>query len=225
MNITKCTIYWAHLPEHTDPMTEGYIGITKRNLDIRKKEHYQLVANGSQKLFHKKLRKHNNIIWTVIGFCFSVHTSLIIERAFRTNIKGTWNSQKGGNSFPNMNEDIRRKIGVANSGNKWDDKRKQNMSNKMKGRFIGELNPMFGKISPFKGRSHTEEVKKTLSKKSKIQCQGSNNPNAKLTEQQMKDIIIDFRNGYKIMEAAKKYNVSRPTAERYKAKSKQSQEI
>lgn len=118
MNITKCTIYWAHLPEHTDPMTEGYIGITKRNLDIRKKEHYQLVANGSQKLFHKKLRKHNNIIWTVIGFCFSVHTSLIIERAFRTNIKGTWNSQKGGNSFPNMNEEIRRKIGEANSGNK-----------------------------------------------------------------------------------------------------------
>lgn len=51
------------------------------------------------------------------------------------------------------------------------------------------------------------------------------NKNDKQKFEFVQQFLIDFKNGYKIMEAAKKYNISKPTAERYKAKSKQTQEI
>lgn len=40
-SVDKCWVYWIHLPEHTDFLTEGYIGITN-DVDRRFKEHQRV---------------------------------------------------------------------------------------------------------------------------------------------------------------------------------------
>jgi predicted GIY-YIG superfamily endonuclease len=48
-------IYWIHYPEHTDPMTEGYIGVSKhpqRRYDYHSSEKY----NNNQHLYRAMLK-------------------------------------------------------------------------------------------------------------------------------------------------------------------------
>jgi len=44
---------------------------------------------------------------------------------------------------------------------------------------VGEHSPLYGKISTFKGRHHTDEAKQILREKSTNKCSGSGNPNYK----------------------------------------------
>ena len=39
MSTSIYTLYWIHLPEHTDPLSEGYVGITSRTVKKRFQEH------------------------------------------------------------------------------------------------------------------------------------------------------------------------------------------
>jgi predicted GIY-YIG superfamily endonuclease len=39
MSLQTMIVYWIHLPTETDPHSEGYVGITKRDLDKRFSEH------------------------------------------------------------------------------------------------------------------------------------------------------------------------------------------
>ena len=51
-------IYWAHLPEHTDISTEGYVGVSINSLKQRKSEHIRDSKKGSTYIFHKAIRKY-----------------------------------------------------------------------------------------------------------------------------------------------------------------------
>lgn len=80
----------------------------------------------------------------------------------------------------------------------------------------GEKNPMFGK-------SHTKEVCNKLRefrlgkpltietrKKQSRKKRGENNNNSKLTSDIVKKIRLDYKNGVKTIDLAKKYNVKKP---------------
>lgn len=56
------------------------------------------------------------------------------------------------------------------------DEQKEKSRKKMKGKLVGENNPMYGKPSPFRGRTHSEEVKRILSIKAKKQIKEKGNP-------------------------------------------------
>ena len=38
MKTQTASVYWIHLPTHTDPLTEGYIGVS-RDVDFRINSH------------------------------------------------------------------------------------------------------------------------------------------------------------------------------------------
>jgi hypothetical protein len=46
MNYKEASVYWIRLPEHTDPLTEGYVGVSK-NWKKRVRDHLDEVTNES----------------------------------------------------------------------------------------------------------------------------------------------------------------------------------
>lgn len=52
-----CWVYWIHLEEHTDILTEGYIGITTLGVAARFRAHKNAAANQ-----HKKKRRATRIV-------------------------------------------------------------------------------------------------------------------------------------------------------------------
>ena len=44
-------LYWMHLPDHTDPLTQGYIGVSIR-FETRVQDHYKSIQTGTHKNPH-----------------------------------------------------------------------------------------------------------------------------------------------------------------------------
>jgi len=51
MAISKASVYWIRLPEHVDPSTEGYIGVST-NVENRLRDHYKSIQKGTHKNPH-----------------------------------------------------------------------------------------------------------------------------------------------------------------------------
>ena len=80
-----------------------YIGCTKNNLEIRKKEHLLSAKNGSPFKFHKAIRKYgsNNIKWRVLKKCKHKIDLINSEKRFikrykSNHVKYGYNSSCGG---------------------------------------------------------------------------------------------------------------------------------
>lgn len=92
-------IYWIHLANHTDILSEGYVGITEMTVDKRFSTH--LKDSKSKGLpIHRAIRKYGNqLIVTTICEC-STNYALFLEEKLRPSEKIGWNLVKGGGLPP-----------------------------------------------------------------------------------------------------------------------------
>jgi hypothetical protein len=143
-------VYWIHCIEHTDPYTQGYIGVTN-NLESRFRDHKYRSQNPHLKA---AFNKYIDIVIDAVfvgdyDFCY------IIEEQYRPNTEIGWNINQGGYKPPDVtgirrSAETRRLISENNvgfRGRKHSEETKRKMSEKHKG----------------KGRPHTEETKLKLS--------------------------------------------------------------
>ncbi|QIG93776.1 MULTISPECIES: hypothetical protein [Bradyrhizobium] len=78
-------VYWLHLPEHTDPFTQGYVGITHRK--SRQKEH------------RDSRRIPSGFIFTVLAENLTRFEAATMEWEHRKERNIGWNTKKGGGKF------------------------------------------------------------------------------------------------------------------------------
>lgn len=88
------SVYWIRLQEHTDKLTEGYIGITK-NLKERVKSHKN--KKGNLKITNA-IKKYgfDNLIIDVLHEEKTLEEALQIEKEMRPKPNIGWNHQTGG---------------------------------------------------------------------------------------------------------------------------------
>lgn len=56
-------VYWIHLPTHTDMMTQGYIGITSKTVEVRYKQHLAAsTVGGDNRVINKAIRKYGDAL-------------------------------------------------------------------------------------------------------------------------------------------------------------------
>jgi hypothetical protein len=89
----ECVVYWLHLPTHTDPFCEGYIGVTT-NFNKRMKSHKNTPVNN---YMSNVISKYG---WEYL--CSDIlHTGdenqcYAIEASYRNSFNIGWNLQAGG---------------------------------------------------------------------------------------------------------------------------------
>jgi hypothetical protein len=79
------SVYWLHLPEHTDPFTQGYVGITYRK--NRQKEHRDNRRFPAEHIF------------TVLAASLTRFEAAKMEWEHRKQRHIGWNTKKGGGKF------------------------------------------------------------------------------------------------------------------------------
>lgn len=114
-----------------------YVGITKRTLSQRKREH--LFAKGNGK-FHDELRKRpGDFEWSVVfSNIETLEEALVKERERikeRNSFIDGYNGTEGGDYHPSYN-------GIYQKGRRWSETEKERMSKQRKGKGKGENNAM-----------------------------------------------------------------------------------
>lgn len=146
MNIYS--VYWIHLLEHTDIMSEGYVGVSinpKRRLSEHKlASKKQLNVNP---YFERILNKHS--VTQTIVFQGTEEECYLQEEVFRPVKHVGWNINEGGHKPPSMkgwrpSKETLAKRSASLKGIVRSDEWCQNLSNAKK----GEKNGMFGKKIP-----------------------------------------------------------------------------
>ena len=183
-------VYWARHVHHSHAMSEGYVGVTSKTLDDRKRSHYK-VANSTNRPnvhFHSVLKKYQNeILWTVLYKNLSEKEAFEKEFEYRPNINIGWNSDRGGIKaispewYANVankeahrlktSEATKLKIAEKDSAQArsrrakeiWDS---EGYRQSREGLFAGERNPQFGKFGathPAANHTKTKEGLKRIS--------------------------------------------------------------
>ena len=92
-------VYWAHLEEHTDPKTQGYIGITK-DFDTRKTRHVSDAEARNSKCIHfaNAIRKYgkDTIVFDILIDGIDKELAELIEQEYRPDRGIGWNLCIGG---------------------------------------------------------------------------------------------------------------------------------
>jgi len=86
-------VYWIRQRDHEDIYTEGYVGITKKSLSERIREHKKNKRNS---VVAGKLRKHDDLVWTVVHEVDDLEEALALECFYRPVQSIGWNLQRGG---------------------------------------------------------------------------------------------------------------------------------
>lgn len=92
-------LYWIHLKEHNDPLTQGYIGLSN-NYKERWNQHKRCANHGKKKdVVHLAMINYGieNIEFTLICKTTREHASYL-EGKFRPSASIGWNILKGGDS-------------------------------------------------------------------------------------------------------------------------------
>lgn len=89
-------VYWAHLPEHTDNKTQGYVGFATF-FPQRKAKHYYNAATkaDSNTHFYNALNKYSTIIWDIL-FEGPIEECVALEYQLRPDSNIGWNIIPGG---------------------------------------------------------------------------------------------------------------------------------
>lgn len=152
-----------------------YVGATTKTLSARIRAHEARVRFGSHYHFHNALRKYgvDGFIWEILQDGIMTREELDrreIEfiKSYGTIIKG-YNISTGGGGGDNWTnnpkkEDIRERLRVVHTGKKASLESRQKMSRTRTGLLKGDKSPIRGRPSAFKGRHHTDEAKKRISK-------------------------------------------------------------
>lgn len=146
MTIYTHTVYWIHLPNHTDINSEGYVGVSN-NPRRRFLEHLNdsKVRNDKNPFFGRVLKKHEHEITQTIIFQGTEEGCYSLEELLRPNKNIGWNANKGGSKPPSKNgwkpsESTKEKWSQAFKGRVMSSSWKKNLSLSKK----GTKNGMFG---------------------------------------------------------------------------------
>jgi len=139
MTIYTHSLYWIHFLDHTDPYTEGYIGVSK-DPGTRLYQHFNTSEKRNDKnpYFGRILNKHKEKIIQTILFVGTEKACYDLEEAMRPDINIGWNANRGGTCPPSKlgwkpkeetlrkrsnslkgiprTEEWNKKISIANSG-------------------------------------------------------------------------------------------------------------
>lgn len=90
-------LYWIHLPEHTDPKTQGYIGVTN-NFTRRKQDHIYCAKNNKHRnsYLQRVILKYESVLCWDILFTGTTEGCYQLEEYFRSIEKIGWNLAAGG---------------------------------------------------------------------------------------------------------------------------------
>ena len=113
------SVYWIKLPEHTDIMTEGYIGVS-RNVDYRLNQHKNLATNSH---LVNAIKKYgwDSLVKKVMLISDEVYC-LMIEKILRSKENTGWNIAIGGGKPPiykggrTLSEETKAKISNTKTG-------------------------------------------------------------------------------------------------------------
>ena len=183
-------VYWSRLHSHTDINTEGYVGISSRSLDERKKSHYKAAKSKKTKNlhFHNALNKYNDsVVWEIVHASLSRERAFQLENDYRPRINIGWNSDAGGyvaispdwyqdeenkaNHRALTSEATKLKIAEKDSPEERSKRAKNVWANEeyrqsRKGEISGDKNPQYGKFGldhPATGHKKSEASKKSIS--------------------------------------------------------------
>ena len=91
-------VYWIHLPEHTDILTQGYVGLTKQGTKKRFWSHKNSAKDprSSHKIISKAFNKYGDkIIVTTLVVCDKDYAKFFENKLRPTDFIG-WNMNAGG---------------------------------------------------------------------------------------------------------------------------------
>jgi predicted GIY-YIG superfamily endonuclease len=111
-----CYVYWIHLPEYTDVLSQGYVGISKKPRQ-RFQTHLKRPENAKMKNY---IRKHPEAIMTVLLKSTRMMCEQV-EKKLRPDKGIGWNIAIGGGTTPSQknipkNSLHKRRIGDGNRG-------------------------------------------------------------------------------------------------------------
>ena len=174
-------LYWIRHKEHTDILTEGYVGVSSE-VDVRFKTHKYLLKNKKHENIHLQrafdLYGEDQIVFDVIG---EFSDDYYIEESVRPDVAIGWNINKGGakppiskkghkktftpQSLQTKKERAKRsKLVLTYNGS---EEQKKMLSEKLSGRDVywGDKISMANKANPFpRGNPmRSEESRKKLS--------------------------------------------------------------
>lgn len=91
-------VYWAHLPEHNDMWSQGYVGITKQSALARWRDHISHAKIETELPFARALNKYSNIVFDVIVVGQDRSYCETIEAQLRPALNIGWNINAGGDA-------------------------------------------------------------------------------------------------------------------------------
>jgi len=142
-------VYWIHLPEHTDIMTEGYIGVSIHP-SRRLMEH---KCNKFNPHLKNAFNKYENITHTILlegyeDYCYE------LEAKLRPHENVGWNITRGGTKPPNTR------------GSKHSEETKQKIREARKYQIVTEEHRKIMSLA-HKGQNCSEETRKKMSESHK----------------------------------------------------------
>lgn len=136
-------VYWIHLPEHTDILTEGYIGYTSRTVDERWKGHLKECKRSRNVNYpvYRAIAKYGAAILVTTLLEGSEEYCLDVENKLRPSRKIGWNLQEGGNKGTkgvDVTPETRAKISAAGKGRVFSEEHRRKLSEVQTGRVMSE---------------------------------------------------------------------------------------
>lgn len=150
MTIYTHSVYWVHLPEHTDITNQGYIGVSnnprRRFLEHKNQSPKKKDINP---YFNRELKKHSERIILTIIFQGTKDSCYSLEEELRPINNIGWNANRGGIIPPSkLGWKPSQETLIKRSANLKGIERhtvwKENLSNSKK----GSKNGMYGKKNP-----------------------------------------------------------------------------
>ena len=157
-------VYWIHLPEHTAPKTQGYIGITSKTVEARFNQHKFDIKRSKLRL-HNNMNKYKDSIVVDTLLEDDLEFCQLVEWGYRDSTNIGWNHGVGGVA-PRLGSkasvETRNKLSIAQMGRKPSEETRNKMSAWQLGKVLSESTKL--KISKAnKGAQVSEETRRKLS--------------------------------------------------------------
>lgn len=127
------SVYWIHLPEHTDITSQGYIGITSKSVHTRFIEH-KSASKSYDNVIHRVFRKYKDILIVTELVKGNKKYCALVEFKLRPEKFIGWNSAIGGYAGSPPSEETRRKLSMIQKALKGTAEARRKMSVTMAGR-------------------------------------------------------------------------------------------
>ena len=132
-------VYWIHLPEHSDPCVDGYVGVAE-NFSTRLQRHFQITSRMDTH-FARAIRLYGwkNLVKEVI-FTGTSKECYVKEAELRPNFQIGWNEAIGG----------------------FGGDRSEHIDYAARAKPKGNTNPREGELNPFFGKTHSLKSVETI---------------------------------------------------------------